>query len=147
MANRLTKIYTRTGDDGSTGKADGSRVAKDDGLIAAIGDIDELNSQLAVVVCHAPDDYVSFIKKIQNTLFDVGGQLAMSGMEDAPVMLVKKDVDQLEQALLGAGVSIPGRFQRFFRSQQIFDKSSDGGITLVGVLGHRPLYRLDHPAG
>ena len=67
--------------------------------IEANGDIDELNSQLAVVVGHAPDDYVSFIKKIQNTLFDVGGQLAMSGMEDAPVMLVKKDVDQLEQAL------------------------------------------------
>ena len=99
MGNRLTKIYTRTGDAGETGTADGSRIAKDDLLMQAIGDVDELNSQLAVLICHAPDNYVTFIKKIQNTLFNVGGQLAMSGMEEAPVMLVKKDVDQLEQAL------------------------------------------------
>ena len=54
MGNRLTKIYTRTGDDGSTGMADGSRIAKDDLLIQAIGEVDELNSQLAIVSYHAP---------------------------------------------------------------------------------------------
>ncbi len=63
MANRLTKIYTRTGDDGTTGMADGSRVAKDDLLVCTIGDVDELNSQLALVACQAPDDFLKSIRR------------------------------------------------------------------------------------
>ena len=62
MTNRLTKIYTRTGDDGSTGMADGTRVAKDDLLVHVIGEVDELNSQLAVVACHASDEFTGSSK-------------------------------------------------------------------------------------
>ena len=94
MANRLTKIYTRTGDDGTTGMADGSRVAKDDLLIEVIGEVDELNSQLAVLACHAPADFAESIRTIQNELFNVGAELSMG--QD----IIKQDsVDWLEQSL------------------------------------------------
>ncbi len=98
MANRLTKIYTRTGDDGSTGMADGSRVAKDDLLVQAIGDVDELNSQLAVLRCHSPDAFVESIKQIQNELFNVGAELAM-GLDGEQAMIKQQQVDWLEQSL------------------------------------------------
>lgn len=94
MGNRLTKIYTRTGDDGTTGLADGSRVAKDDLLVQAIGDVDELNSQLAVVAHHSPKEFIVAIKTIQNTLFNVGAELAMS-----QAMITQADVNWLEQSL------------------------------------------------
>ena len=94
MANRLSKIYTRTGDDGSTGMADGSRVAKDDLLVHAIGEVDELNSQLAVLVCHAPEKLVPEIKLIQNALFNVGAELTMG-----QAIIKQKNVDWLEQSL------------------------------------------------
>ena len=94
MANRLTKIYTRTGDDGSTGMADGSRVAKDDLLIQTIGEVDELNSQLAVLVYHAPDDFNESVHSIQNELFNVGAELSMG-----QAMIQQKQVDVLENSL------------------------------------------------
>jgi len=94
MANRLTKIYTRTGDDGSTGMADGSRVAKDDLILQAIGEVDELNSQLAVLVCHAPDDFGVVIRSIQNELFNVGAELSMG-----QAMIRPEHVDALENSL------------------------------------------------
>lgn len=94
MGNRLTKIYTRTGDDGTTGMADGSRVAKDDMLVQALGDVDELNSQLAVLACHSTDKFIVSIKIIQNELFNVGAELAMNQS-----MLKQENVDWLEQAL------------------------------------------------
>lgn len=94
MANRLTKIYTRTGDAGSTGMADGSRIDKDDDRVQAIGDIDELNSQLAVLACAAPDEYQQSIKAIQNELFDVGAELAMG-----QAIITAEYVSRLEQSL------------------------------------------------
>ena len=94
MANRLTKIYTRTGDDGTTGMADGSRVAKDDLLVQAIGDVDELNSQLAVVACYASGEFNADIKLIQNELFNVGAELAMN-----EAIITQDNVDWLENAL------------------------------------------------
>jgi len=94
MANRLTKIYTRTGDDGSTGMADGSRVAKDDLLVHAIGEVDELNSQLAVVACHAADDFSGSIKAIQNELFNVGAELTLG-----QVIIKQENINSLEQNL------------------------------------------------
>jgi cob(I)alamin adenosyltransferase len=94
MANRLSKIYTRTGDDGSTGLADGSRVAKDDLLLQAIGDVDELNSYLAVLVYHAPKKFLPSIKLIQNELFNVGAELAMN----RPV-IKQESIDWLENSL------------------------------------------------
>ena len=94
MANRLTKIYTRTGDDGSTGMADGTRVAKDDLLVHVIGEVDELNSQLAVVACHAADDFTGSIKAIQNELFNVGAELTLG-----QVMIKQENINWLEQNL------------------------------------------------
>ncbi|VAW50703.1 ATP:Cob(I)alamin adenosyltransferase [hydrothermal vent metagenome] len=101
MANRLTKIYTRTGDDGSTGMADGSRIVKDDLLIQAIGDVDELNSQLAVLVCHAPDEFNETICRIQNELFNVGAELSMGQamIEQSHVVTLENSLDTLNKNL------------------------------------------------
>jgi cob(I)alamin adenosyltransferase len=99
MANRLSKIYTRTGDDGSTGMADGSRVAKDDMLVHAIGEVDELNSQLAVVACHAADEFTESIKFIQNELFNVGAELTLGQTMIKQPMITQASVDWLEKNL------------------------------------------------
>jgi cob(I)alamin adenosyltransferase len=80
MGNRLSKIATRTGDDGSTGLGDGSRVQKDDARIAAIGDVDELNSQIGVLLCEKlPDNVRAALVAIQHDLFDLGGELCIPG--------------------------------------------------------------------
>ncbi len=77
---RLSKITTRTGDDGSTGLADGSRIAKDSARISAIGSVDELNSQLGVVLAETlPENIRDELLRIQNDLFDLGGALATPG--------------------------------------------------------------------
>ncbi len=80
MGHRLSKIVTRTGDDGSTGLADGSRVAKDDPRIIAIGAIDELNSAIGVVLCHPlAENLQQGLIQIQHHLFDLGGELSIPG--------------------------------------------------------------------
>ena len=94
MSNRLSKIYTRTGDSGSTGMADGSRVDKDDRVIHAIGDVDELNSQLAVLIYHSPNEFVESIKVIQNELFNVGAELTTN-----QVIIKQGSIDWLEKSL------------------------------------------------
>jgi len=101
MGNRLTKIYTRTGDDGSTGMAGGARVAKDDLLVHAIGDVDELNSQLAVLTCHIPDVFAEAIRAIQNELFNVGAELSMGQavIKQENVDTLEKSLDELNQTL------------------------------------------------
>ncbi len=77
MANRLSKIVTRTGDDGSTGLADGSRVPKDSARIHGLGSVDELNSHLGLLLTeNLPPDVRDALLKIQNDLFDLGGALA-----------------------------------------------------------------------
>ena len=78
MSNRLTKIYTRTGDDGSTGLAGISRVQKDDARIEAMGEVDELNSALGLLLTETmPEDVRNLLIQIQHRLFDLGGELAM----------------------------------------------------------------------
>ncbi|MDD2769028.1 MAG: cob(I)yrinic acid a,c-diamide adenosyltransferase [Methylococcus sp.] len=80
MGHRLTKIYTRTGDDGSTGLGDGRRVGKDSLRIEVCGTIDELNSTLAVVLTQATSEAVrACLAEIQQTLFDLGGELSLPG--------------------------------------------------------------------
>jgi cob(I)alamin adenosyltransferase len=80
MGHRLSRIATRTGDDGTTGLGDGRRVGKDDARIAAIGDVDELNSQLGVLLAEPlPDDVRAALVSIQHDLFDLGGELCMPG--------------------------------------------------------------------
>ncbi len=80
--NRLSKIVTRTGDAGTTGLGDGSRTTKDSLRIDAMGEVDELNSGLGVLLCEElPDKVRSALLDIQNDLFDLGGELCLPGME------------------------------------------------------------------
>jgi cob(I)alamin adenosyltransferase len=80
MGHRLSKIYTRTGDAGTTGLGDGSRTAKNSARVAAMGDVDELNSLLGVVLCEPlPDDVRELLTGIQHDLFDLGGEMSIPG--------------------------------------------------------------------
>lgn len=80
MGHRLTKITTRTGDQGTTGLGDGSRVAKTDPRIAAIGDVDECNSAIGVLLtCELPAEVRAMLVSIQHRLFDLGGELSIPG--------------------------------------------------------------------
>src|SRR5690242_8788741 len=80
MGHRLSKITTRTGDAGETGLGDGSRVAKDSARIAALGDLDELNSSLGVVLAEpVPDGIREALVGIQHDLFDLGGEICIPG--------------------------------------------------------------------
>ena len=95
MGNRLTKIYTRTGDDGSTGLATGERIGKDCTLIKAQGDLDELNASLACVLVHTTeqDEVCAIIRAVQHQLFNVGGELSAPQCE----LTDANDVDLLER--------------------------------------------------
>jgi len=80
MANRLTKIYTRTGDDGTTGLADGSRVSKDAPRVTAMGAVDELNSVIGLLMCEdMPHVIRACLDGVQHDLFDLGGELSVPG--------------------------------------------------------------------
>ncbi|MFC0400602.1 cob(I)yrinic acid a,c-diamide adenosyltransferase [Paraburkholderia rhizosphaerae] len=80
MGHRLSKIATRTGDAGTTGLGDGRRVTKDDARIVAIGEVDELNSHVGVLLCESlPDDLRAALTTIQHDLFDLGGELSVPG--------------------------------------------------------------------
>jgi cob(I)alamin adenosyltransferase len=80
MGHRLSKIYTRTGDAGTTGLGDGSRTSKDSVRVAAMGDVDELNSLLGVILCEdLPTDVRELFVGIQHDLFDLGGELCIPG--------------------------------------------------------------------
>ena len=96
MGYRLSKIYTRTGDAGTTGLGDGSRTAKDSARIAAIGDIDETNSIIGVMLCEVlPDDVRDLLLGIQHDLFDLGGELSIPGAQ----LLGVGQPARLEQAI------------------------------------------------
>jgi cob(I)alamin adenosyltransferase len=104
MANRLTKIYTRTGDDGTTGLADGSRVAKDSLRIAAIGEVDEVNSVVGLLLAEElPDEVRTSLTAVQHDLFDMGGELSVPGH----TMIDEGHVAGLEQALETANSTLP----------------------------------------
>lgn len=78
MGNRLSKIYTRTGDDGTTGLGDGNRVAKDDPRIEAIGSVDELNCHIGMILAHkVPAVVAQCLQNVQHDLFDLGGELSL----------------------------------------------------------------------
>lgn len=98
MGNRLTKIFTRTGDTGTTGLGDGTRVAKDSPRIQALGDVDELNSCLGVLLCETlPDDTREELLRIQHDLFDLGGELCIPGFKNVSEAQVKRLEDLLEK--------------------------------------------------
>ncbi len=104
MSNRLTKIATRTGDDGSTGLGDGTRVAKDHLRVQAMGDVDELNSHLGVLLAEPlPDAVRELLVSIQHELFNFGGELSIPGYE-----LVKTEaVLTLDEALAQHNAALP----------------------------------------
>lgn len=93
MGNRLSQIATRTGDDGSTGLGDGSRTRKDSLRVAAMGDVDELNSTLGLLLCEdVPEDVRAELTVIQHDLFDLGGELCIPGFENMAIgQLVRLD--------------------------------------------------------
>jgi len=101
MGNRLTKIYTRTGDQGETGLSGGDRIAKDNALIHAIGDIDELNSLLGLLASKTQGGIASDIKVIQNDLFNVGGELSSSQtlIKQTSINWLEKHLDKLNDDL------------------------------------------------
>lgn len=104
MGNRLSKIVTRTGDAGTTGLATGGRVAKTDPRIEAIGSIDELNSQLGVLLAmELPKDVRAALAPLQHALFDLGGELSMPG----ETVLQAAHVSQLEQAVEQLNAELP----------------------------------------
>ena len=96
MGNRLSRIYTRTGDDGTTGLGDGSRVAKDSARVNAYGTVDEANSCIGLLLAsELPADVRELLTRIQHQLFDLGGELCIPGhaaIHDA-------DIDALEARL------------------------------------------------
>jgi len=96
MGNRLSRIYTRTGDDGSTGLGDGTRVAKDSARVDAYGTVDELNSTLGMVLAHElPAEVAELLVQVQHQLFDLGGELCIPGH----AAVFAEDVARLERAL------------------------------------------------
>lgn len=93
---RLSKITTRTGDTGSTGLADGTRIGKDHARIATMGSVDELNSQLGVLLAEslAPDIH-TLLLQVQNDLFDLGGALALPTQDTFPASRVARLDEQI----------------------------------------------------
>ena len=104
MGNRISAVATRTGDDGTTGLGDGTRVAKDSLRIAALGDVDELNSMLGVLRAEPlPDDVRALLVIIQDELFNLGGELSIPGYE-----LLKDDaLARLDEALKHYNANLP----------------------------------------
>lgn len=101
---KLNKIYTRTGDGGETGLADGSRIAKEHPLTQAIGDVDEANSAIGVALLHIEDDQArTMLGAIQNELFDLGADIATPAEDFTPnemtLRVVQPQIDRLEREI------------------------------------------------
>lgn len=104
MGNRLSKIYTRTGDDGTTGLGDGSRVPKDDPRVEAYGCVDECNSAIGVVLAVAglSDDIRELLTGVQHELFDLGGELCIPGhraIQAEQVLALEQALDRFNERL------------------------------------------------
>jgi cob(I)alamin adenosyltransferase len=104
MANRLSQIATRTGDDGTTGLGDGSRVPKDHLRVQAMGEVDELNSTLGVLLAEPlPDDVRALLVAVQHELFNLGGELSIPGFS----LLKAEAVLRLDEALAAYNATLP----------------------------------------
>ena len=109
MANRLTQIATRTGDDGTTGLGDNTRVSKHSARPHAMGDVDELNSHIGLLLCEPlPADVTDLLVEVQHQLFNLGGELSIPGFE----LLKPVAVLQLDVALAHYNAALP-RLQEF----------------------------------
>jgi cob(I)alamin adenosyltransferase len=104
MSNRLTQIATRTGDDGTTGLGDGTRTRKDALRVQAMGDVDELNSTLGLLLCEPlPADVRELLVQVQHELFNLGGELSIPGFE----LLKPEAVAALDAALETHNARLP----------------------------------------
>ncbi len=104
MGNRLSKISTRTGDEGTTGLADGRRIAKDNGRIETLGDVDELNSAIGAVRAHAlPKEADICLLHVQHGLMVLGGELALPG----ETRIIAADVVAVEKQLTAFNDELP----------------------------------------
>ncbi len=105
MGHRLSRIYTRTGDDGSTGLGDGMRVPKEHLRVEAYGTVDEANSAVGMVLAvpGIPPALAECLTEVQHDLFDLGGELCMPGHR----AIVAADVERLEAALDGFNADLP----------------------------------------
>ncbi|WP_309681615.1 cob(I)yrinic acid a,c-diamide adenosyltransferase [Polaromonas sp.] len=104
MANRLSQIATRTGDNGSTGLGDNTRVSKDSLRVHAMGDVDELNSQIGLLLCEdMPVGVRELLVEVQHQLFNLGGELSIPGFE----LLTPEAVAQLDAALAEHNARLP----------------------------------------
>jgi cob(I)alamin adenosyltransferase len=109
MGNRLTQIATRTGDNGTTGLGDNTRVSKNSLRVHAMGDVDELNSQIGVLLCEPmPEPVRELLVEVQHQLFNLGGELSIPGFE----LLKAEAVLTLDQALALHNEALP-RLQEF----------------------------------
>ena len=109
MGNRLTQIATRTGDDGTTGLGDNTRVSKASARPMAMGDVDELNSHIGLLLCEdMPADVRELLIDIQHQLFNLGGELSIPGFE----LLKDEALAQLDDALERHNATLP-RLQEF----------------------------------
>ena len=104
MGNRLSKIYTRTGDDGTTGLGGGARVSKDSLRVEAYGTVDEANSAIGVILaCEAtPENIATLLTAIQHDMFELGGELCMPGhtaIEDEFITRLENELDKLNADL------------------------------------------------
>lgn len=116
MGNRLTKIYTRTGDDGTTGLANGDRASKADLTFVVMGDVDELNAHVGMIAAHANQlaktsiadcdpslaDILETLSVVQHLLFNVGGELAMpeyKGIDESHISWLESEIDVLNKQL------------------------------------------------
>ncbi len=109
MGKRLTQIATRTGDDGTTGLGDGSRTGKDSQRIAALGDVDELNSVIGLLMAETlPQDVLDALLGIQHDLFDLGGELCIPGFEN----MSERQVQRLDELLAHYNETLP-RLEEF----------------------------------
>jgi len=109
MGNRLTQIATRTGDDGTTGLGDNTRVSKNSPRPHAMGDVDELNSHIGLLLCEPlPDAVRALLVSVQHELFNLGGELSIPGFE----LLKDEALAQLDEALALHNATLP-RLQEF----------------------------------
>ena len=121
---KLNKVYPRTGDDGTTGLVDGSRVAKHDPRMAAIGDVDEANSAIGVAIAATGGAYPApLLETVQNDLFDLGADLATPGDDFEPgemtLRIVPAQVARLEAAIDAANDSLDRKSTRLNSSHVV----------------------------
>lgn len=104
MGNRLSKLYTRTGDDGTSGLSGGTRVAKNHERMNAMGSVDELNSVIGLLICKLDDDELEkMFTEIQHDLFNIGGEISMPGHS----FILPEKISGLENKIDGFNDSVP----------------------------------------